>query len=56
MSNLPFKFEKAYIDGKWVDADSKATINVTNPATGDLIGTVPKMGGCGNSKGNRMRI
>ena len=44
MSNLPFKFEKAYIDGKWVDADSKATINVTNPATGDLIGTVPKMG------------
>ena len=44
MSNLPFKFEKAYIDGKWVDADSKATINVINPATGDLIGTVPKMG------------
>lgn len=44
MSNLQFKFEKAYIDGKWVDADNKATINVTNPATGDLIGTVPKMG------------
>ena len=44
MSNLSFKFEKAYINGKWVDADSKATINVTNPATGDLIGTVPKMG------------
>jgi len=44
MSNLPFKYEKAYIDGKWVDADNKATINVTNPATGDLIGTVPKMG------------
>ena len=44
MSNLPFKFEKAYIDGQWVDADSKATINVINPATGDLIGAVPKMG------------
>lgn len=44
MSHLPFKFEKAYIDGQWLDADSKATINVTNPATGDLIGTVPKMG------------
>jgi len=44
MINLIFKFEKAYIDGKWVDADSKSTINVTNPATGDLIGTVPKMG------------
>lgn len=44
MKNLLLKFEKAYIDGKWVDADSKATINVTNPATGELIGTVPKMG------------
>ena len=44
MSNLPFKHEKAYINGKWVDADSKATINVTNPATGTLIGQVPKMG------------
>lgn len=44
MSNLPFKFEKAYVDGKWIDADSKATIAVTNPATGELIGTVPKMG------------
>ena len=44
MTNLPFKFEKAYIDGKWVDADNKATIEVTNPATGELIGVVPKMG------------
>jgi succinate-semialdehyde dehydrogenase / glutarate-semialdehyde dehydrogenase len=44
MSDLPFKFEKAYIDGKWVDADNKATINVINPATGELIGVVPKMG------------
>lgn len=44
MSNFPFKFEKAYVDGIWIDADSKATIAVTNPATGELIGTVPKMG------------
>jgi len=44
MCNLPFKFEKAYIDGQWVDADGKETIRVTNPATGDLIGVVPKMG------------
>ena len=44
MSNLPLKYEKAYIDGKWVDADNKATINVINPATGELIGVVPKMG------------
>lgn len=44
MTNFPFKFEKAYINGKWVDADNKATIEVTNPATGELIGVVPKMG------------
>ena len=44
MSNLALKFEKAYINGQWVDADSKETINVINPATGELIGTVPKMG------------
>ena len=44
MSNLTLKFENAYINGKWVDADSKATISVTNPATGETLGTVPKMG------------
>lgn len=44
MSNLAFKFEKAYINGQWVDADNKATISVTNPATGELIGSVPNMG------------
>jgi len=35
---------QAYIDGAWVDADDKARIEVTNPATGAVIGTVPKMG------------
>lgn len=35
---------QAYIDGEWVDADSGATIDVTNPATGAVVGTVPKMG------------
>ena len=44
MSLLAFKFEKAYINGQWLDADSKVTIPVTNPATGELIGTVPNMG------------
>ena len=32
------------IDGQWCDADSKATINVTNPATGSVLGTVPNSG------------
>lgn len=36
--------QKAYFDGKWQDADNGKTIDVTNPATGEVIGTVPKMG------------
>jgi succinate-semialdehyde dehydrogenase/glutarate-semialdehyde dehydrogenase len=32
------------IDGEWVQADSGATIDVVNPATGLVIGTVPKSG------------
>ncbi|CAN0547082.1 unnamed protein product, partial [Laminaria digitata] len=36
--------EACYIDGKWVGADSDQTIDVTNPASGDLLGTIPKMG------------
>ncbi|HJV64949.1 MAG TPA: NADP-dependent succinate-semialdehyde dehydrogenase [Geomonas sp.] len=33
-----------YIDGAWTAADSGETIEVTNPATGEKIGTIPKMG------------
>jgi succinate-semialdehyde dehydrogenase / glutarate-semialdehyde dehydrogenase len=36
--------QQGYINGEWRDADSKATINVTNPADGSLIGTIPRMG------------
>ena len=36
--------KQCYIDGVWTDADSAAVIEVTNPATGELIGTVPRMG------------
>jgi succinate-semialdehyde dehydrogenase/glutarate-semialdehyde dehydrogenase len=36
--------EACYIDGKWVGADSDQTVDVTNPASGDLLGTIPKMG------------
>ena len=35
---------KCYIDGDWVDADSGEVIEVVNPANGDTLGTVPKMG------------
>ncbi len=36
--------QQCYIDGAWVDADSGATIEVTNPATGEALGTIPKLG------------
>lgn len=36
--------KQCYIDGSWVDADSGQTIEVNNPATGEIIGRVPKLG------------
>ena len=36
--------QQCYIDGKWVDADSRNTIAVHNPATGEELGSVPRMG------------
>ncbi len=37
--------QQCYVDGKWIDADSKETIKVNNPADNSTLGTVPKMGG-----------
>jgi succinate-semialdehyde dehydrogenase / glutarate-semialdehyde dehydrogenase len=37
--------QQCYVDGRWVDADSGKTIAVDNPATGEILGTVPNMGG-----------
>jgi succinate-semialdehyde dehydrogenase/glutarate-semialdehyde dehydrogenase len=36
--------QQAFIGGRWCDADNGATFGVTNPATGETLGTVPKMG------------
>ena len=36
--------QQCYINGAWVDAYSGETIDVTNPATGEKLGTVPKAG------------
>jgi succinate-semialdehyde dehydrogenase/glutarate-semialdehyde dehydrogenase len=33
--------ELAYIDGQWVGADNAATLDVTNPATGEVLARVP---------------
>jgi succinate-semialdehyde dehydrogenase/glutarate-semialdehyde dehydrogenase len=36
--------QQCYVDGAWIDADAGGTVAVTNPATGEVIGTVPKLG------------
>ncbi|MCF6780466.1 NADP-dependent succinate-semialdehyde dehydrogenase [Stutzerimonas stutzeri] len=36
--------QQAYIDGAWLDADGGQTIEVSNPASGEVLGSVPKMG------------
>jgi len=36
--------QQCYINGEWIDALEGGTIAVNNPATGEIIGTVPKMG------------
>ncbi|MDF1732252.1 MAG: NADP-dependent succinate-semialdehyde dehydrogenase [Minwuia sp.] len=36
--------EQCFINGEWCDADGGETIDVTNPASGAKLGTVPKMG------------
>ena len=36
--------QQAYLEGRWCDADSGATFDVTDPATGEVLGRVPEMG------------
>ena len=36
--------QQNYIDGAWEDADSGKTIEVNNPATAEILGTVPNAG------------
>jgi succinate-semialdehyde dehydrogenase/glutarate-semialdehyde dehydrogenase len=35
---------QAYVDGRWVDADDGAAFDVVDPATGQVIAAVPRMG------------
>ena len=37
--------QQCFIDGQWLNADNGQVIQVVNPATDEIIGTVPKMGG-----------
>ena len=36
--------QQCHINGQWLDAADNGTIPVNNPATGEVIGTVPRMG------------
>ncbi len=36
--------QQCLVDGAWVDADSRRTIDVLNPASGEKLGTVPGFG------------
>jgi len=49
VSALPLKDpslfrQQAFLAGTWIDADEGRTVAVTNPATGETIGTVPVCG------------
>ena len=35
--------QQALINGEWLDANNGEAIDVTNPANGDKLGSVPKM-------------
>ncbi len=36
--------QQCYVDGAWLDADSGDKLEVNNPATNEVLGTIPKMG------------
>ena len=35
---------RAYVDGSWIEADNGATVDIANPATGEVISNVPRLG------------
>jgi succinate-semialdehyde dehydrogenase/glutarate-semialdehyde dehydrogenase len=39
----PFLHERAFVDGRWTDAASARTFDVTDPATGQTLAAVPAM-------------
>jgi succinate-semialdehyde dehydrogenase/glutarate-semialdehyde dehydrogenase len=41
---LPLLRRQAYVDGRWVDSDSGETFPVVNPASGEVIADVPRLG------------
>jgi len=44
LKDLALFREQCFIDGRWTRADDGGTIDVRNPATAAMLGTVPRMG------------
>ncbi|MBY0243303.1 MAG: NAD-dependent succinate-semialdehyde dehydrogenase, partial [Burkholderiaceae bacterium] len=44
LNNPALLRQQAYVNGAWIDADSGATLAVTNPATGARMGDIPDLG------------
>ncbi len=44
LNDLTLFRQQAFINGEWRDALSSDVITVTNPANGEELGSVPKMG------------
>lgn len=44
MAYTQYLRQQCYINGTWCDADSGDTLDVTDPGTGTVLGTVPRMG------------
>jgi succinate-semialdehyde dehydrogenase/glutarate-semialdehyde dehydrogenase len=44
LNDMSLLREQAFIDGEWCNGDSGATFEVTDPATGEVLGRVPRMG------------
>jgi succinate-semialdehyde dehydrogenase / glutarate-semialdehyde dehydrogenase len=50
LKDLDLFREACYLDGEWVQASSGQTISVDNPASGEIIGKVPKLGAAETKK------
>jgi len=44
LANSALFRQQAFVAGRWCDADDGSTTAVTNPASGQTIGTIPRMG------------
>lgn len=44
LKNPSLLCNQSYVDGQWIDADSQATFDVTNPATGEIVASIADLG------------